>query len=66
MRSIARRLWKFIKRRDLHGRYDPTFADFGGAIAETLDGLPTIHAERLNTLMTLNFYTPVGLGMGQK
>ena len=26
-----------------------------GAIEETLDGLPTTHAERLKTLMTLNF-----------
>jgi hypothetical protein len=28
-------------------------ADFG--VQETLDGIPTIHAERLATLMTLNF-----------
>jgi len=48
-------VWKFIKRRAVRGRYDPTFAGFRGAIAETLDGLPTTHAERPKTLMTLNF-----------
>ena len=49
------RLWKFIKRRALYGRYHPTFADFREAIEETLDKLSTTHAERLKTLMTLNF-----------
>lgn len=48
-------LWKFIKRRALYGRYHPTFADFQAAIQETIDGLPTTHAEKLKTLMTLNF-----------
>ena len=53
--NLIERLWKFIKRRALYGRYHPTFADFQAAIQETLDGLPTIHAEPLKTLMTLNF-----------
>jgi transposase len=53
--NLIERLWKFIKRRSLSGRYHPTFADFRAAIEETLDGLPTIHAEHLETLMTLNF-----------
>jgi len=53
--NLIERLWKFIKRRSLYGRYHPTFADFQAAIQETLDGLPTIHSERLKTLMTLNF-----------
>jgi transposase len=53
--NLIERLWKFIKRRSLYGRYHPTFADFQAAIQETLDGLPTIHAEPLKTLMTLNF-----------
>ena len=53
--NLIERLWKFIKRRSLHGRYHPTFADFQDAIKETLDGLPTIHAEPLKSLMTLNF-----------
>ncbi len=53
--NLIERLWKFIKRRSLYGRYHPTFAGFQAAIQETLDGLPTTHAERLETLMTLNF-----------
>jgi transposase len=53
--NLIERLWKFIKRRALYGRYHPTFADFQAAIQETLDGLSTIHADSLNTLMTLNF-----------
>jgi transposase len=48
-------LWKFIKRRALYGRYHPRFADFQAAIQQTLDDLPTIHAEQLKTLMALNF-----------
>jgi transposase len=53
--NLIERLWKFIKRRTLYGRYHPTFADFQAAIQETLDGLPTTYAEPLKTLMTLNF-----------
>src|SRR5450432_2676546 len=37
--NLIERLWKFIKRRALYGRYHPTFADFRGAIEETLEGL---------------------------
>jgi transposase len=53
--NLIERLWKFIKRRALYGRYHPTFAEFQAAIQEVLDGLPTIHAESLKSLMTLNF-----------
>jgi transposase len=53
--NLIERLWKFIKRRALYGRYHPTFAEFQAAIQEVLDGLSTTHAEELKTLMTLNF-----------
>ena len=53
--NLIERLWKFTKRRALDGRYHPTFREFHAAIQETLDGIPTIHAESLATLMTLNF-----------
>ena len=53
--NLIERLWKFIKRRSLYGRYHPTFAGFRGAIEETLDGLSTTHADKLESLMTLNF-----------
>jgi transposase len=53
--NLIERLWKFIKRRSLYGRYHPTFAEFRAAIEEVLDGLTTTHADQLETLMTLNF-----------
>ena len=53
--NLIERLWKFIKRRALYGRYHPTFAEFRAAIEEVIDGIPTTHAEALETLMTLNF-----------
>jgi len=53
--NLIERLWKFIKRRALYGRYHPTFADFQAAIEGTITSLPTSHAAQLKTLMTLNF-----------
>jgi transposase len=53
--NLIERLWKFIKRRALYGRYHPSFAEFQAAIEEIIDGLSTTHAESLETLMTLNF-----------
>jgi transposase len=53
--NLIERLWKFIKRRALYGRYHPTFAEFQAAIQEVIDGLSTTHAESLKSLMTLNF-----------
>ncbi len=53
--NLIERLWKFIKRRALYGRYHPTFADFQAAINKVIDDIPTTHAEKLETLMTLNF-----------
>jgi transposase len=55
--NLIERLWKFIKRRALYGRYHPTFAAFQAAIEQTLAGLPTTHAEGLKTLMTIKFQT---------
>lgn len=53
--NLIERLWKFIKRRSLYGRYYPTFADFRAAIEQVIAELPTKHAGGLATLMTLNF-----------
>lgn len=53
--NLIERLWKFIKRRAIYGRYHPTFAEFRAAVEETIDQLPTTHAESLASLMTLNF-----------
>ncbi len=53
--NLIERLWKFIKRRSLYGRYHPTFADFRSAIEQTLANIPTTHATDLASLMTFNF-----------
>ena len=53
--NLIERLWRFLKRRSIYGRYHPTFADFQAAIEQTIDGLSTTHADQLATLMTLNF-----------
>jgi len=53
--NLIERLWKFMKRRALYGRYHPTFRDFQAAIQEVLDGFSTKYSEQLASLMTLNF-----------
>ena len=53
--NLIERLWKFIKRRSLYGRYHPAFADFRAAIEETITNLSTTHATDLASLMTLKF-----------
>jgi transposase len=53
--NLIERLWKFIKRRTLYGRYYPTFADFRAGIEQVLNELSTTHAGQLRTLMTLKF-----------
>ena len=53
--NLIERLWKFIKRRAVYGRYHPKFADFQAAIEQTIADLTTRHAIPLKSLMTLNF-----------
>lgn len=53
--NLIERLWRFLKRRSIYGRYHPTFADFKAAIEDTVARLSTTHADQLATLMTLNF-----------
>ena len=53
--NLIERLWKFIKRRAVYGRYHPGFQEFQAAIQETIADLATRHAEPLKSLMTLNF-----------
>ena len=53
--NLIERLWRFMKRKAAYGRYHPTFADFRAAIEEVLGGISTTHADKLATLMTLNF-----------
>ena len=53
--NLIERLWRVVKRKAVYGRYHPTFADFRAAIQDALDRVPTTHAEKLASLMTLNF-----------
>lgn len=53
--NLIERLWKFLKRRSVYGRYHADFAGFRAAIEQTMSGLPTTHAQAINSLMTLNF-----------
>ena len=53
--NLIERLWRFLKKDALYGRYHATFADFQAAIQDTLDQLPTKHKDKLASLMTLNF-----------
>lgn len=53
--NLIERLWKFLKRRAIYGRYHPTFSEFRAAIEQTISELPTTHTSSLATLMTLNF-----------
>jgi transposase len=53
--NVIERLWRFVKREALYGRYHATFADFQAAIQETLSQVSTKHKEKLASLMNLNF-----------
>jgi transposase len=53
--NLIERLWRFVKREALYGRYHASFADFRAAIEDTLGKLPTTHKDKLASLMALNF-----------
>ena len=53
--NLIERLWGFAKRQSVYGKYHATFASFRAAIEKNLNEIPTTHAERLKTLMTLQF-----------
>ena len=53
--NLIERLWGFAQRQSVYAKYHPNFASFRAAIEKTMTEIPTTHAERLNSLMTLNF-----------
>ena len=53
--NLIERLWRFLKKEALYGRYDATFAEFRAALENTMTLLPTKHKAKLASLMTLNF-----------
>jgi transposase len=55
--NLIERLWKFIKRKELYGKYHARFDDFRTAIQTCLSQVSTAHRSPLKSLMTLNFQT---------
>jgi transposase len=55
--NLIERLWKFIKRQRLYGRYYATFTEFRTSIESCLSELSTSHRSALERLMTLSFQT---------
>lgn len=55
--NLIERLWGFLKRKSVYGKYHANFASFRAAIEATAAGIPTTHADKLKTLMTLRFQT---------
>ena len=53
--NLIERLWRFLRRKAVYGKYHPNFAAFRSAIEATLSQLGTRYAEELASLMTLNF-----------
>ena len=53
--NLIERLWRFIKREALYGRYHACFADFKAAIEEVIVQMPSKHKDRLASLLTLKF-----------
>jgi transposase len=53
--NLIERLWRFLKRKSVYGKYHPNFAAFKAAIEDTLSQLGTTYADPLASLMTLNF-----------
>lgn len=55
--NLIERLWKFIKRNRLYGRYYARFDEFRTAIQTCISEVGTTHRSALATLMTPNFQT---------
>ena len=53
--NLIERLWRFLKRKSVYGKYHPNFAAFKAAIEDTLSQLTTTYAGPLASLMALNF-----------
>lgn len=53
--NLIERLWKFIKKDCLNGRYYPTHQQFQAAVLNSLDAINTRHRDALATTLTLNF-----------
>jgi len=54
---LIERLWKWVKKQCLYGKYSPTSADFQAAIQQCLAQAHSDHLAELESLLTLKFQT---------
>ncbi len=52
--NLIERLWKFVKKKVLHGKYYPTFEEFRNALEQFLNKLNKLK-KNLTSLLTWNF-----------
>ena len=55
--NLIERLWKFVKKQCLYAKYYRDFDSFTAAIERCLQEAHTIHANALQSLLSLNFQT---------
>jgi transposase InsO family protein len=55
--NLIERLWKFVKKECLSGRYYEDFIRFKAAIVECLEAVEAIHRPSIRSLLTLTFQT---------
>jgi transposase len=55
--NLIERIWKFVKKECLYGQHFISFHNFRSRIENCLDQFDSIHKNKLNSLMTLNFQT---------
>jgi transposase len=55
--NLIERLWKFIKKNCLNGKYYSTSQQFMAAIESSLEGVNNRHQQALKSLLTLKFQT---------
>lgn len=53
--NLIERLWKYVKKKCLNGKYYATFAEFQAAILDSLNRINTDYRDDMKTLLTRNF-----------
>jgi transposase len=55
--NLIERLWRFLRKESLDSTYYEDYVQFTTAIDRCLDGLPTVHKDEMETLLTHKFQT---------
>ena len=55
--NLIERLWKFVKKKCLYGKFYEDFSQFSTAISSCLDEANLKHKKELDSLLTLRFQT---------